>query len=55
MSKRLLAGEFPEGSAIVVDESEGVVTFTRNGSVSESADEAVEVEAEETKKESVVK
>jgi len=31
LSKRLLAGEFPEGSAIVVDESEGDVTFTLSG------------------------
>lgn len=31
LSKRLLAGEFPEGSSIVVDESEGEVTFTRPG------------------------
>ena len=31
LSKRLLAGEFPEGSAIVVDESDGDVTFTNNG------------------------
>ena len=30
LSKRLLAGEFPEGSSIVVDESDGVVTFTHN-------------------------
>ena len=30
LSKRLLAGEFPEGSSIVVDESGGVVTFTNN-------------------------
>lgn len=30
LSKRLLAGEFPEGSYIVVDESDGVVTFTHN-------------------------
>jgi len=28
LSKRLLAGEFPEGSAIVVGEDDGVVTFT---------------------------
>ena len=30
LSKRLLVGEFPEGSSIVVDESDGVVTFTHN-------------------------
>jgi ATP-dependent Clp protease ATP-binding subunit ClpA len=30
LSKRLLAGEFPERSSILVDESDGVVTFTHN-------------------------
>lgn len=39
LSKRLLAGEFPEGSAIIVDESEGDVTFTRNGSAADATDE----------------
>ncbi|HIF72443.1 MAG TPA: AAA family ATPase [Dehalococcoidia bacterium] len=31
LSKMLLAGEFPEGSAIIVDERDGDVTFTLDG------------------------
>jgi ATP-dependent Clp protease ATP-binding subunit ClpC len=58
LSKRLLAGEFPEGSAIVVDESEGDVTFTLSGeSGKKSAKSASKdkVEQEVTSKESVAK
>lgn len=58
LSKRLLAGEFPEGSAIIVDESEGDVTFTRNGnSVEESIEEpdSLVIDHEEADKESVAK
>ena len=40
LSKRLLAGEFPEGSSIIVDESDGVVTFIDNeNSEGETAEE----------------
>ncbi len=36
LSKRLLAGEFPEGSSIVVDEHDGEVTFTLDEAVDDS-------------------
>ena len=40
LSKRLLAGEFPERSSILVDESDGVVTFIDNeNSEGETAEE----------------
>jgi len=45
LSKRLLAGEFPEGSAIIIDESDGDVTFTRNGKTSSNSDEESASEA----------
>jgi ATP-dependent Clp protease ATP-binding subunit ClpC len=44
LSKRLLAGEFPEGSAIVIDESDGDVTFTSNGKASANPVESSDAE-----------
>jgi ATP-dependent Clp protease ATP-binding subunit ClpC len=58
LSKRLLAGEFPEGSAIVVDESEGDVTFTLNsesGKKSAKATSKVKAEQEAPSKETFAK
>jgi len=58
LSKRLLAGEFPEGSAIVVDESEGDVTFTLSGESGKKSSKSAnkdKAEQEATSKETVAK
>ncbi len=46
LSKKLLAGDFPEGSSIVVDEADGDVTFTLVDSADASAVEVTEAEKE---------
>jgi|TARA_B100000959_G_scaffold286805_1_gene367381 ATP-dependent Clp protease ATP-binding subunit ClpC len=46
LSKKLLAGDFPEGSSIVVDEADGDVTFTLVNSADASAVEVTEAEKE---------
>ncbi len=56
LSKRLLAGEFPEGSAIVVDEGEGELTFTLNETIiTEKGDDTAtsESQADESAMETV--
>ncbi len=58
LSKRLLAGEFPEGSAIVVDESEGDVTFALSGESGKKSSKSAnkdKAEQEATSKETVAK
>jgi ATP-dependent Clp protease ATP-binding subunit ClpC len=44
LSKRLLAGEFPEGSSIIVDESDGDMTFTLDDSPGGGTSDSAEVE-----------
>jgi ATP-dependent Clp protease ATP-binding subunit ClpC len=52
LSKRLLAGEFPEGSMIVVDESDGEITFSLDDEGIAETD-AVADQAESPEKEAV--
>jgi hypothetical protein len=40
----LLAGEFPEGSSIIVDESDGDMTFTLDDSPGGGTSDSAEVE-----------
>ena len=58
LSKRLLAGEFPEGSHIVIGESDGEITFAM-GSVEDTSTTEAKATSEpvtdETAKETVVK
>ena len=58
LSKRLLAGEFPEGSHIMVDESEGELTFT-DGNIGDANTSETKATSEpvtdETIKETVAK
>ena len=58
LSKRLLAGEFPEGSHIMVDESEGELTFT-DGNIGDANPSETKANSEpvtdETIKETVAK
>ena len=44
LSKRLLAGEFPEGSSIIVDESDGDMTFTLDDSPGGGTSDSAEVQ-----------
>ena len=54
LSKRLLAGEFPEGSHIVIGESDGEITFVEGTSTAETKSTS-EPLTDETAKEAVTK
>jgi hypothetical protein len=57
LSRRLLAGEFPEGSVVLVDVAEDSITFKLEASMSESKEQtdSSDDSAEESEKEPVAK